>query len=224
MHVGVREGNCPVAMEDSPDTLQPSGTEAPAAGIAPTGDAPSRVHLAIALVGGLTLIAVPLLLWVGPTSGGGDAPAASASASNSAPVAPVASVDPSLDGLEEGTATKGVELGKVWIDQCQKPGPGRTPAEQCDRQPWFEEALVRAIHENSACAPEKAGTMSVTMRVDYRRREVKVFAGKSGSIRGRPAQGFVKCVNRSIPAPDWSGIEHQHTKYIIAVMATFPGR
>lgn len=147
-----------------------------------------------------------------------------------APSAFVAAVDPTDvlvgDALDDGVETKNVKLGKVWIDKCEKPGPGRTPPEQCDRQPWFEEALVRAILENTACAPDRSGggTVSVAMKVDHRRRHVKVFAGKSGSIKGRAAKGLIKCVRRSIPKPDWDSLKHEHSNYIIAVMATYPAR
>jgi len=178
----------------------------------------------------VALIAVPLVLWLGPppvpeTS----SPAVSVSAVVT-PSAFVKAVAPEEvlvdDALEDGIETDNVKLGKVWIDKCQKPGPGRTPPEECDRQLWFEEALVRAILENTACAPERegGGTVSVAMKVDYRRRYVKVFAGKSGSIRGRSARGLIKCVRRSIPKPDWDSLPHEHTKYIIAVLATYPGR
>ncbi len=184
--------------------------------------APSRIHLAFALVAGFALIAVPLVLWVGPSASDTAAPATPASAE-----APLASASTGAqDSLEEEEPARSdlVELGKVWIDKCEKPGPGKTPPEQCDRQPWFEQALVRAIQENTACAPERSGTVSVVMRVDHRRQQVEVFAGKSGTIRGRPAQGLLACVKRSIPDPDWNALEHEHTKYIIAVMATFPGK
>ncbi len=185
--------------------------------------APSRIHLAFALVAGFALIAVPLVLWVGPSASDMAAPAPSASVE-----APVASASTGLeDTLEQEPASAPsdlVQLGKVWIDKCEKPGPGKTPPEQCDRQPWFEQALVRAIQENTACAPESSGNVSVVMRVDHRRQQVEVFAGKSGTIRGRPAQGLLACIKRSIPDPDWNSLEHEHTKYIIAVMATYPGK
>jgi hypothetical protein len=187
---------------------------------------PSRVHLAIALVAGLTLIAFPLFLWVGPNIDTSDTSPASASTE----ALPAASSDlEPAEELEEPAAeakSDQVTLGKVWIDKCEKPGPGKTPPEQCDRQPWFEQALVRAILENTACAPERQSekTVSVVMRVDHRRRKVDVFAGKSGSIRGRSAQGLMKCIQRSIPEPDWDSLEHEHTKYIIAVLATYAGK
>jgi hypothetical protein len=185
--------------------------------------APSRIHLAFALVAGFALIAVPLVLWVGPSTN--DAATAAPSASVEAPLASAsAGFEDSLEEEPKSVPSDLVQLGKVWIDKCEKPGPGKTPPEQCDRQPWFEQALVRAIQENTACAPERSGTVSVVMRVDHRRQQVDVFAGKSGTIRGRPAQGLLACIKRSVPDPDWNTLEHEHTKYIIAVMATYPGK
>ena len=219
-------------VQPTDNTREPSHPGAvPAGGGGPSGtEPPSRIHLAIALVAGLALIAVPLALWLGPPRAPAHAePVASASAVVT-PSAFIAAVDPTEvlvgDALDDGVETKNVKLGKVWIDKCEKPGPGRTPPEQCDRQPWFEEALVRAILENTACAPERTGegTVSVAMKVDHRRRQVKVFAGKSGSIKGRASKGLIKCVRRSIPKPDWDSLKHEHTNYIIAVMATYPAR
>lgn len=192
----------------------------------PDTEPPSRVHLAIALVAGLTLIAFPLFLWVRPSIDSSEAPAASASIE--ALAAASSDLEPAEE-LEEATVeskSDQVTLGKVWIDKCEKPGPGKTPPEQCDRQPWFEQTLVRAVLENTACAPERpsGGTVSIVMRVDHRRRKVDVFAGKSGSIRGRSAAGLMKCIERSVPEPNWDSLAHEHTKYIIAVLATYPGK
>ncbi len=191
---------------------------------------PSRILLALALVAGLALIALPLVLWIGPPPSTRTAHAsASASASAASTSSAATMKDPNslvAEASTTGVDTENVKLGKVWISKCEKPGPDRTPPEQCDRQPWFEKALVRAILENTACAPERAGggTVSVAMKVDFRRRQVKVFAGKSGSIRGRSAKSLIKCVKRSVPKPDWESLDHKHTKYIIAVMATYPER
>lgn len=187
---------------------------------------PSRIHLAIALVAGLTLIAFPLFLWVGPSMDSSEAPDTHASAETLAPASSNPEPAEELEETSLESKSDQVTLGKVWIDKCEKPGPGKTPPEQCDRQPWFEQALVRAILENTACAPERTsgGTVSVVMRVDHRRRKVDVFAGKSGSIRGRSAAGLMKCIERSVPEPNWDSLEHEHTKYIIAVLATYPGK
>jgi len=53
---------------------------------------------------------------------------------------------------------------------------------------------------------------------------VKVFAGKSGSLRGRRARGLIHCIRKTFPEPDWATLPHDHTKYILAVLATYPGK
>lgn len=199
---------------------------------------PSWIHLVAAIVGGLVLVMVPVGLWVGPslvasvkasTAGTeeppdqeppGTGPGASAAGKPATGQAPgeEASANEDLD-------TEKLEVGKVWISKCEKPGPGRTPPDQCDRQPWFEQSLVRAIKESASCAPSgpSGATISVVMRVDYRKQTVDTIAGKSGSIRGRAAKGFLKCVERALPQPDWNSLGHEHTKYLIAVMVTVGG-
>ena len=185
---------------------------------------PSRLHLVFALVAGFALIALPLLIWMRPDFVPKNHKVAASVPTSLEAVG--ALLDPIIeDSVDEPPAqSENLKLGEVWIDKCEKPGRGKTPPEQCDRQPWFEQALTRAIRENAACAPERSGTLSVVMRVDYSRRKLDVFAGKSGTIRGRTAEGTITCVQRSVPDPPWSSLEHEHTRYIVAVMATYSGK
>lgn len=190
------------------------------------GDRPIRVQLIVALIVALVLVAVPLYLWRRPKASdtaavGSVNPSAIVSASRPPPDPEKAILAAALDG---GVETDAVKLGRVWIDSCYRPGPGRTPAEQCDRQPFFEEALVKAVLDNTACAPKlpKGGSISYAMKVDFRRKKVSVFAGKSGSIRRSRAREAIDCVERAIPKPSWEALPHQHTRYIIAVLATYP--
>lgn len=184
-----------------------------------------RVQLVIALVVGLILVAVPLYLWRRPKLDAADtvdSAAASAMMSASRPPPDPAKVllAAALDG---GVETEAVKLGRVWIDSCQRSG-SKTAPENCDRQPFFEEALVKAVLENTACAPKasKGGTISYALRIDYREKSFRVFPGKSGTLRRSQAKEAVACVERAIPRPAWETLPHQHTKYIVAVLATYP--
>lgn len=190
------------------------------------GDRPIRVQLIVALVVGLVLVAVPLYLWRRPKANGSNptgsaSPSAIVSASRPPPDPAKAVLAAALDG---GVETDSIKLGRVWVDSCYRAGLGKTPAEQCDRQPFFEEALVRAVLDNTSCAPKlsNGGSISYALKVDYRRKTVSVFAGKSGTIRRRTARDAVQCVEQAIPKPSWEALPHQHTKYIIAVLATYP--
>lgn len=201
-------------------------------------DRPSPLHLVAAVVGGLVLIGFAVFLWVGPSlKSTPNAEANSAenvqtegAGSSEARVQVVDADELQVDLAEQEAAQANalrLTLGDVWISKCEKPGPGRTPASQCDRQPWFEQALVRAVKENESCAivpgssTPLTGRMSVVMRVDYAKRSVDFLAGKSGSIRGSRAKGLLKCLQRSIPQPEWDALGHEHVKYLIAVMATY---
>lgn len=185
-----------------------------------------RAQLIVALVVGLIVVAVPLYLWRRPKSlanaAGTDASASASAGASSAPPDPTQKlVDAALDG---GVQANGVTLGKVWIDSCQRPGPGKTPPEQCDRQPFFEEALIKAILENTACAPRmpKGGSISFAMKIDHQKKRVNVFAGKSGTVGRKRANEMLKCIQRSLPTPDWDAVAHQHSRYVVAVLATYP--
>jgi len=172
----------------------------------------------------LLVVAVPLYLLRRPKDAKGDGADASASASASA--APTTSSAQTLiaAALDGGVNTEEVTLDKVHIAKCIKAGPGATAPEGCDRQPFFEEALVKAILENTSCAPKtaKGGTLSFALKVDYKKRKTTLFAGKSGSIKSKAAADVIKCVSRSIPTADWDGQKHEHAIYVVNVLATYP--
>ena len=58
--------------------------------------------------------------------------------------------------------------------------------------------------------------------IDYKRKKSHAWAGKSGSLKKKTAKDAVSCVNKALPTPDWAQVPHQHERYQIAVMATYP--
>lgn len=187
------------------------------------GDRSMRVQMIVALVAGLVMIAVPLYLLRRPHADAATDPKAAAAASGSAG---------ELSALAPNTApppptapkTPGLTLADAKVVKCTKPGEGKTPPEQCDRQPYFEEALVKAIRDNVSCMPANSpgGTVSYVLDIDHRKKKVHAFAGKSGTLKKKTAKEVVTCVNRSLPTPDWAQVPHQHVRYQINVLATYP--
>lgn len=203
-----------------PSPLRHLGAGGPGSG----GDRPMRVQIVVALVVALVLLSVPLYLWRRPKSANADAIGSAPSALVSASRPPDPSATLVAAALDGGVETEQVKLGKVWVDSCFRSGGGKVPAEQCDRQPLLEEALVKAVLDNVTCAPklEKGGAISYALKVDYRRKTLNVFAGKSGTVRRNHAKDAVACVERSLTQPTWETLPHQHERYIIAVLATYP--
>jgi hypothetical protein len=185
-----------------------------------------RVQLIIALVAGLVLVAVPLYLWRRPgaskhdsVDGGADAAVVEAG-----PL-PDATTNLLAAALDGGSVSSGdIALEKVKMVKCQRPGPGKTTPDMCDRQPFFEEALVKAVLENVSCAPKvpKGGSVSFAMKIDFKKKSFHVWAGRSGTIRAKRAAPVIECISRAIPTPNWEALAHQYTVYTIAVQATYP--
>lgn len=185
-----------------------------------------RVQLLVALVAGLILVAVPLYLWRRPKGTRVDVADAGAEAgvvdAGPPPDAAATLLATALDG--GSVTTNEITLDKVKISKCQRPGPGKTSPEQCDRQPFFEEALVKAVLENTSCAPKtaKGGTVSFALKIDHKKRSVHLWAGRSGTIRGKKANSIIECVSRAMPTPNWDTIQHSYTVYTIQLVATYP--
>lgn len=181
-----------------------------------------RVQLVVATIIALVLGAVPLYYWGRPS------PVASSDATSSAASISRPPVDPAKSllaaALDGGVQTEAIGMGRVWVDSCKR-GNTRATGDQCDRQPFFEEALVKAVLENPSCAPKSGKQVSISyaLRVDYGDKTVQVFAGKTGSVRKKDAQPSIDCIQQMLPPPSWDVLPHQYTKYIIAVLATYPG-
>ncbi len=189
------------------------------------GDRPMRVQLIVALVAGLILVAVPLYLWRRPRAAKADpVDAGTEAAAQEAGPPPDAASSLAAAAMDGSVSTGDLTVDKPRIVRCQRPGPGKTPPEQCDHQPFFEEALVKAVLENVSCAPKlpKGGTVSFALKVDYKKKSVHLFAGKSGSIRHKRAGALIECVQRAIATPNWESLSHQYSVYTIALQASYP--
>jgi hypothetical protein len=170
----------------------------------------------IGLVVGLVLVAVPLYLWRRPEQAGtpGETADAGAAVDGAAPYVP----------LLDASVTSKVRLSPFTTIRCNDPGPGKTAPERCDHITFFEDALARAVRENTICAPSTntGATVSFVLDMDFRRKKLKIYHGKSSSIaKSRTAELF-RCVKRAMPQPEWGSIPHQHARYLVNLKATFP--
>jgi len=204
-----------------------------------TRDRSIRVQVSIALVAGLVMVAVPLYLWRRPvlleaievtarvsSSSNGSTQAIGVSPLVPEPTGsavqptnvtlPLASSAPAIT-----VSSRGLSLGEAKVVKCSKAGV-RGGVGPCDRQPFFEEALARVIRDSSSCAPTltAGGTVNFVLEVDFYSKKLRVWPGRSGSIRKKALQDVVGCINRALPTPDWSQLPHQYTKYQVALLAT----
>ncbi len=211
-----------------PPSLPPSHPSYRHLGTA-AADRSVRVQMIIALVAGLVMVAVPLYLWRRPkleVTPEKAAAAAKASASADASArAPSALDSPVPSTSSSATRMAGLLLSEPKLVSCAEGGRGKKlPPEQCDRPAYFEEALLKAIQENASCAPEKAGgsSINVVLDIDHKGKRIKAWAGKSGSMKAAQRKKVVECIRKAMPTPDWAALAHQHQKYQIAVLATYP--
>jgi len=82
----------------------------------------------------------------------------------------------------------------------------------------------RAVAANLACAPPSVGpyTVSFVLTVDFERKKLHLWAGRSGTLKKRNAGDLVRCVEHAIAPPDFAALAHQYAKYDINVMASYP--
>lgn len=187
------------------------------------GDRPLRAQLVIALVIGLVLLAVPLYLWRRPS--GNENAAADAGLRHGAGRDGGPSSHAEVTDLEAGSVDDGVKLAPVQRVKCS--ASARSKGQRgnlCDRLPFFEDALTKAIHSTRGCAPRtgKAGTLNYVLAIDFQHRRVGSFPGASGQWKGPQARRATQCVLKSLPAPPWDSIRHQYRYYMLAVLATYP--
>ncbi len=175
----------------------------------------------IALVAGLVLVAVPLYLWRRPSPNSGGPRAEQLVDGGVGAVDGAVRYVPLLDAA---TLSPTVKLSPFKTIKCQDPGPGKTPPERCDQINFFEDALARAIRENTLCAPtiRKGAKVNFVMDFNFRSKKLKVYWGKSSNVSRSRTKELFNCVRRAMPAPEWGSIPHQHSKYVVYVTATYP--
>jgi hypothetical protein len=184
------------------------------------GQQPVRVQMIIGLVVGLVLVAVPLYLWRRPEQGAKDS---DQPVPEDAGLATIDGAAPYIPLVDAAAATR-VKLGPFEVIRCEDASNEKTPPDRCDHIEFFEKGLARAIEDNALCAPStKTGaTISFVMDISFRRKELKLYRGKSSTISKAKSEELFRCVKKALPTPDWSTIPHQHTHYVVGVKATYP--
>ena len=206
------------------------------------GERPVRIQIIMALVATLVLVAVPLYLWRRPQPE--SIPSADAAVADAGvprlPTSPFPQpflldggfANPNRAGPDSlvppGTPVSGpgarLEVAPIKTLKCQDPGAGRTPPERCDGLRSFEDALTRAIRDSQSCAPPTRASfvMSYVLEMNFTKKHQSLFLGKSTTLARTRRKDLLKCVERAMPAPDWDRIPHQHSKYTINAVVTYP--
>jgi len=165
----------------------------------------------------LTVLAVPLYLLRRPSPSLSSQPDAGTS---------TASATATVTATDAGLVTpERVRLGPVQRVRCGKSKNAKgKEGPACDAQPFFEQALAKAIVDNVDCAPreEQEGSINYVMQIDHAAKRVNVFSGASGSWKGQNAKRAAECVTRSLPHPPWETLPHVERYYMVAILATYP--
>jgi hypothetical protein len=185
-----------------------------------------RLQAALALVVGVTIVAVPLVLWSRGKKKESEPQASAASAS--------ASVDPSPPTVIFGDAGPSVSIeaggrtvtfGEPRYLKCQDPGPGKTPPERCDHLGAIEELVTKAVVEKvPTCLAPAAVAQSVALVVDvsFKRKKIRMKDGKDGStMPAAQRKKLVACLEKGLAAPNWDLVGHAHQRYLFQFLATF---
>jgi hypothetical protein len=127
--------------------------------------------------------------------------------------------------LADAAVSKRLALGEPKVIRCIPRAGGRVPSERCDRVIALEDVLLRAIRDNTACAPVATApfTVSYVLSVDFERKKLHLWAGRSGSLKKRNAGDLIRCVEHAVGQPDLVVLPHQFARYEINVIASYPG-
>lgn len=182
-----------------------------------------RVQVILALVAALVLVAVPLYLWRRPQPA--TIPSAEAAPASNAPVMPPPMASGTMpQQLVPPPGGQQILIAPIKTLKCQDAGPGRTPPERCDGIRFFEDGLTRAIRDSAACAPpSKSGyVVSYILEAHFGKKRTNLFLGRSTTLSKSRRKELLRCVERALGTPDWERIPHQHSKYTLNAIATYP--
>jgi hypothetical protein len=224
----------PAAMSDrrepSHPPSEPHSALARASGILNAEDRPVRLQLIGALLLGLVLVASGLYLWRRPRSSDA-ATSDPASASASAPTLAALGGDAGFEAIVGGGVDAGsagpVSVSDARVLACQDRGSKKTAPDACDHLAPIEQALSSAIHQASSCVPGAAGggTIEYVADVSFSRHKVNVSLPRAGrSVHDRKAiKACSAAVRGALQGVALDGVDHQHSRYKIAVTATYRG-
>jgi hypothetical protein len=204
-------------------TLPPSAP-APFRRLGAGGQNPIRGPVIFGLIALLILVALPLYLWRKPrpmVAMDQDAGTRMDVADAGAPfdAGALAAADAG------GSRRPGLALAEPKVVRCSPQRGGRLSGERCDAIGPFQEALARAVRDNAACAPpsSSAFTVSFVLSVDFDRKRLHLWAGRSGSLKKRNTVDLIRCVEHALTAPDFAATAHQYARYDINILAAYPG-
>jgi hypothetical protein len=185
-----------------------------------------RLQAALALVVGIAIVAVPLFIW-GRGKKKGDDHGANASASGSVEEAgpPTVFFGDAGAAVSIDAGGRAITFGEPRYLKCQDPGPGKTAPEKCDHLGAIEELVTKAITDQVAtCLPAlpTSQTVAVVVDVSFKRKKMKMKAGKDGSTMAQAQRTkFVNCVEKGLGTPNWDTVGHAHQRYLFQFLATF---
>jgi hypothetical protein len=134
-----------------------------------------------------------------------------------------------VDASAEDDAGAAVALTDPKVVECHDPGSRHTPPEQCDRLLDFEKALAKAIVDSASCAPPSTGggALPYVADVSFGRKKQPIFlnAAKDGrTVKStKTVAACVAAVKKGLPV-SVEGMKHEHSRYKIAVTATYPAK
>jgi hypothetical protein len=189
-------------------------------------DRVARIQTIAAVVLGLALIAIPLYLWRRPRSESlpvtstTDAAAAFGDAGLAAIAPPVPPPAPP------------VTLSDAKVMECHDTGPRRTRPEDCDHLAAVEKGFAAAIAAGGPCLPSSngGGTLVYVLDASFGRkhRPFELAIPRDGrtlkSAHGMAAavSACSAAVKKGIDGMSLEGVPHAHSRYKIAITATYP--
>jgi hypothetical protein len=185
-------------------------------------DGPARIQMIAVVLLGVLLVAVPLYLWRRPRS-----VATAVTADAGALEGGALDASDTVVEIDAG-APSGIRLSDARVLECHDLGTKKTPAEQCDALPAFAKSFADAIVASKDCLPPNAGPGSITYVADVsfsrKKSPVTVSLPKDGrSYRAvKTVTGCATSVRAQVSGLAIEGMPHSHTKYKIAIIATYP--
>jgi hypothetical protein len=186
---------------------------------------PARLQMLAVVTLGVLLVAVPLYLWRRPRAVT-EASATDAGALDAdEPDASYALTEEVDSGLDAG-----LRLSDPRVLECRDSASKKTPSEQCDALAQFAKGFGDAILAAKDCIPESAGPGSITYVADVsfskHHSPVTVSLPRDGrSYKGmKVIGGCAAAVRSAVSAISLEGMTHAHTRYKLAIIATYPPR